>query len=71
MKLTFNNIDPCKLNDELIANGITPLLVESTPYKNEEDKNPIRSEVIVTLEDSVDTTQVAEIANTDIVSTTN
>ena len=61
MKLTFNNVNPNKLHDALIENGIVPILVESTPYQSEEDTNPIRLETWITFADDVNVTKVNEV----------
>ena len=29
LKKVYNNVNPCKLQDEFLANGIIPLLVEN------------------------------------------
>lgn len=59
MKLTFNNVNPCKLQDELIQNGIVPKLVQNDCKEGE----IIATNVYITLDDSVDTSKVTEIAN--------
>lgn len=59
MKLTFNNINPCKLQDALIECGITPLLTQSDLEENKH----IATNVWVTLTDDVAVAKVDEIAN--------
>lgn len=59
MKLTFNNVNPCKLQDSLIQDGIIPILVQNDC----KDGESIASNVYITLDDSVDTSKVTEIVN--------
>lgn len=57
MRLTFNNINACRLNDQLLANSIIPILVESDCNANEY----IAKNTWVTLSEDVDLEKINEI----------
>lgn len=57
MKKKYNNINPNKLHDELISNGIIPLLVES----NLKLGKYIAENTWITFEDNVNVEKVNEI----------
>lgn len=57
MKLEFNNINPNKLHDELIINGIIPILVENDCKEGEY----IAGNTMITFEDDAYTTKINEI----------
>lgn len=61
MKINYKNVNTNLLHDELIANGIVPLLVQSTPYSDENNKNPIRPDTWIIFDDDVDITKVNEV----------
>lgn len=61
MKINYKNVNTNLLHDELIKNGIVPVLVESTPYYDKGDNNPIREDTWITFYDDVDINKVNEI----------
>ena len=58
MKLTFENLNPNNLHDELIKAGIIPILAESSPRKDDEY---IAKNVWMTFEDDIDIAKVNEV----------